>query len=131
MFRKGYLLRDRSRDPRSAVRGPEALATENGPRTAGHGLRFVIAAGLLLLPAIGSSQTGSGVITGTVRDASGGAIPGATVRIINANTRGAVEAVSDEQGTYRTGSLVPGTYRLEISLGGVEPAIREIGVGGG
>ena len=60
--------------------------------------QFVSAVALVLLPAIGSSQTGSGVITGTVRDASGAAIPGASVRIVNAKTRGAVEAVSDEQG---------------------------------
>jgi len=56
--------------------------------------QFVIAAALVLLPAISSGQTGSGTIAGTVRDASGGAIPGATVRIVNSTTRRAVEAVS-------------------------------------
>ena len=131
MFRKGYLLRDRSRGPRSAIRSPGALATETGPLTAGHGLRFVIAGALLLLPAIASSQTGSGIITGTVRDASGGAVPGATVRIVNSNTHRAVEAVSDEQGAYRTDALTPGTYRLEIALAGFETAVREVGVADG
>jgi iron complex outermembrane receptor protein len=93
--------------------------------------QFVLAAALMLLPAISSGQTGSGVITGTVRDASGGAIPGATVRIVNSKTRGAVEAVSDEQGAYRTGALTPGAYRLEIALSGFETAVREVGLSDG
>ena len=92
---------------------------------------LIVALALVLLPAIGSSQTGSGLITGTVRDASGGAIPGATVRIVNTGTRGTVEAVSDEQGAYRTGALVPGTYRLDITLSGFETAVREVGLADG
>jgi len=93
--------------------------------------QFVIAAALVLLPAISSGQTGSGTIAGTVRDASGGAIPGATVRIVNSTTRRAVEAVSDEQGAYRTDALAAGTYRLEIALSGFETAVREVGVADG
>ena len=90
--------------------------------------QFAIALALVLMPAIGWAQDGSAIITGTVRDASGGAIPGATVRVVNANTRGTVEAVSDAQGAYRTGALTPGTYRLEISSSGFETAVREVGV---
>ena len=93
--------------------------------------QFVIAAALVLLPAISSGQTGSGTIAGTVRDASGGAIPGATVRIVNSTTRRAVEAVSDEQGAYRTDALAAGTYRLEVALSGFETAVREVGVADG
>jgi hypothetical protein len=69
----------------------------------------------MLLPAAAFAQAETGVITGSVRDASGGAIPGATVRIINEKTRGAVETVSDPQGAYRVASLAPGAYRLETT----------------
>ena len=70
---------------------------------------FVFAAALLLaLPVTASAQAGAAVIAGTVRDTSGGAIPGATVRIVNEQTRGAVDAVSDAQGGYRTGGAAAG-----------------------
>jgi hypothetical protein len=53
------------------------------------------------VPALASGQTGTAAITGTIRDASGGTVPGAVVRIVNAQTRGAVDAVTDEQGTWK------------------------------
>jgi len=43
-------------------------------------LAAVVLAGLIPAPAI--AQT-AGVVSGVVRDSSGGAIPGATVRVIN------------------------------------------------
>jgi iron complex outermembrane receptor protein len=84
----------------------------------------------VLVPAAAFAQVETGVITGTVRDASGGAIPGATVRVVNEKTRGAVDAVSDQQGTYRVESLAPGAYRLEIALDGFETAARSVSVDG-
>ena len=59
-----------------------------------------IAAALVALafPASSHAQTGTSTITGIVRDSSGAAIPGATVRVINEATGATVEAVSNEQG---------------------------------
>ena len=48
---------------------------------------FFAAALISLVPAIAFAQIDTGVITGTVRDSSGGAIPGATVRLVNGKTR--------------------------------------------
>ena len=50
-----------------------------------------------------------------VRDSLGGAIPGATVRIVNETSGAPVEAVSDAQGSYRI-ELPPGRYRVEVTL---------------
>ena len=52
---------------------------------------------------------GRGRIAGIVRDASGAAIPGATVHIVNEET-GTRDVVSDGQGAYRTAALGPGAY---------------------
>src|SRR4030095_1581598 len=35
------------------------------------------------------------------------------------------EAVSDGEGIYRTAALIPGRYRLEITLDGFEPVARQ------
>src|SRR4051794_18663911 len=73
----------------------------------------------------------TGVVAGIVRDASGGAIPGATIRLVNEKTRRGVDAVSDSQGGYRIGALPPGAYRLETTLDGFEPVVRAVSIDGG
>ena len=80
----------------------------------------VMTTALFLVPALASGQAGTAAITGTIRDASGGTVPGAIVRIVNEQTRGAVDAVTDEQGAYRREALPAGAYRLEIALSGFE-----------
>jgi len=77
---------------------------------------------LLLLLAL--VQSGSGTITGIVRDASGGAVPGASVRVTNEDTRVAVDAFTNDAGVYRVGALVPGTYRIDAALSGFDSVTR-------
>ncbi len=85
---------------------------------------FMIAAALtMVLPAALSGQT-SGTIAGTVRDASGGTLPGTTVRIVNEETRGTIDLLTDPEGAYRALSLPPGAYRLEAAVDGFETAVR-------
>ena len=78
-----------------------------------------------LSPAFADLPAGSGMIAGSIRDASGAAIPGATIRIINEATGAIAEAVSDAQGAYRADALSPGRYRVEVSLDGFEPVARQ------
>ena len=73
----------------------------------------------------------SGSIAGSIRDASGAAIPGATIRAINENTGAIAEAVSDAEGAYRTAALPAGPYRIEISLDGFEAVARRTVVAAG
>jgi hypothetical protein len=62
--------------------------------------RVIILSAVLLagvIPATAIAQT-AGVVGGVVRDSSGGAIPGATIRVINEATGAAQDAVSDAEG---------------------------------
>jgi hypothetical protein len=79
---------------------------------------------MVLLPASVQAQAGSGTITGVVRDATGGALPGASVRVVNEDTAVSVETVTNEEGLYRVHALVPGTYRIETALDGFDPLTR-------
>ena len=60
------------------------------------------------LPASGFGQTGSSAILGFVKDGTGAALPGATVRVINVETGVAVELTTNGEGVYRASALVPG-----------------------
>src|SRR6476620_4309638 len=70
------------------------------------------------------AQSGSGVISGTVKDASGSPVPAAQVKISNEQTGVSAVTVSNESGIYRAVSLVPGTYRLEVDAPGFERLVR-------
>jgi outer membrane receptor protein involved in Fe transport len=59
-----------------------------------------------------SSTTGS--IEGTVTDANGAAVPGASVRVTSPNLISAQTATSDDSGRYRVLNLPPGKYAVTI-----------------
>ena len=83
--------------------------------------RLLLAA---IFPAVLLAQSGSGVISGTVKDASGSPIPAVHVKIANEQTGVSQETVSNESGIYRAVSLVPGSYRLEADAPGFERLVR-------
>ena len=87
-------------------------------------VQFVLAA-LLSLSPLPDVQAGPAAIAGVIRDATGAAVPGATVRIVNEENGKTAEAVSDAEGTYRATGLAPGRYRLEIALDGFEAVARQ------
>jgi hypothetical protein len=74
------------------------------------------------------AQTGaaSGVIHGTVRDESGGALPGVTVTLTAPGLQlRQIVAVSDAEGSYRFSELPLGTYRVSYELSGFSKFVRE------
>jgi hypothetical protein len=76
---------------------------------------LVFAGCLLLLPSVASAQ----VLAGTVRDASGGVLPGVTVEASSAALIEKVRtAITDGAGQYRIEGLSPGTYSISYSLPG-------------
>ena len=78
----------------------------------------------LLVPAAVIAQSGTSTISGIVKDVSGGTIPGAQVSVVNEETSVAVDTITNEEGLYRVGSLVPGRYRVAIALSGFQPVVR-------
>src|SRR6478736_5910210 len=87
-------------------------------------VRCVALLTLVLTPVIASAQTST--ITGTVKDASGGVLPGVTVEasspVLIEKSRSAVTSGS---GTYSILSLRPGTYTVKFELPGFSTVVRE------
>jgi len=87
-----------------------------------------LAAVTLALPAPAWAQEARGTITGTIRDASGSVIPGATVTISNKEMGTTVTVVTNEVGFYQVPYLIPGTYQVNAELQGFKKAAREVEV---
>ena len=85
-----------------------------------HSTLVVLAVALFAIPAFG--QTPTGRITGVVRDSSGVAREGATVRATNSATGAVRSATTGPDGRYTIASLTPGTYTVFASLIGFRRA---------
>jgi len=68
-----------------------------------------------------SRTAGTGIITGTARDASGLVLPGATIAARNLRTGESADATSSAQGTYAFAGLTPSTYTVTARLTGFAP----------
>ena len=79
---------------------------------------------IVMLSGVLQAQTGTSVITGTVTDASTGAIPGVEVSVTNQETGAKQETITNETGAYRFSALPPGPYRIEASLVGFDRLTR-------
>jgi hypothetical protein len=65
-----------------------------------------------------AAQDANGTISGTVADEQGQVVPGATVTLINENTKLSRTAVTDARGDFRFPTLLPGTYTVKVELQG-------------
>jgi len=85
----------------------------------------------LAIPA--SAQISTGNITGTVKDAQGGVVPGATVTLIDeAKGTKLAPAITNETGSYTFPNITTGTYTVEVTMSGFKTAqSKGIPVSGG
>jgi hypothetical protein len=79
--------------------------------------------GLCSSPA--SAQTFYGSIVGTVTDATGAVVQGATVTITNLGTNDVQAAKTDTAGDYRFVNLVPANYRVVVETSGFKRFERQ------
>ena len=86
---------------------------------------FVVLLVILLLPAAVYAQA---ALTGVVKDASGGVLPGVMVEATSPVLIERIRStVSDDSGQYRIVDLRPGTYSLTFSLTNCEKNSLTIG----
>src|SRR5580658_8734981 len=82
--------------------------------------RFIV---LVLLGATGYAQTFRGAITGTVTDASGAVVAGASVKATNVATAVGITATTTSGGEFAFQDLPLGAYKVEVTAGGFRTAV--------
>ena len=82
-------------------------------------------AGVLLVAATAAAQFDRGQISGRIKDAQGGVVPGATVVVTNNQTQIQSTVVSDGTGFYTFPNLTAGKYTVSAELQGFKKALRE------
>ena len=88
-------------------------------------LRYTAATGAIVLALAGSmaAQGVTGTITGTVKDAQGGVIPGATVTVIS-DTRGTASTpvITGSEGDFVIPNIAADAYTLQVEM----PSFRTV-----
>jgi len=77
---------------------------------------------VLCLAASAAAQVNTGQISGTVKDSSGGVLPGVTITVTNVNTNISQTTVTDDKGAFVMTGLVIGTYTVAAELQGFRKA---------
>src|SRR5215471_20595553 len=74
----------------------------------------------VLMSVVGWAAVG-GSISGTVKDATGGVIPGVMVTVTNVALRREYKTMTDGRGYFSFPNLAVGRYDLTIEMGGFKP----------
>ncbi len=81
----------------------------------------ILVLGILMMPVMAAAQGGLGRLTGTARDQSGAAVPGAAVTITNEKTGETRAAVADALGGYTFSTLRPSLYTIRANFTAFAP----------
>ena len=73
-----------------------------------------------------SAQITAATISGTIKDATGGVLPGVDVGVQNVATGFARSSVTDANGYFTVPGLPPGTYEARASLPGFGTAVERV-----
>jgi outer membrane receptor protein involved in Fe transport len=71
------------------------------------------------------AQQTAGIISGVVKDETGGVLPGVSLTARNTGTEATRTVISDDEGRYRLPQLVPGDYELQAELAGFQTAVLQ------
>ncbi|HEX7318289.1 MAG TPA: TonB-dependent receptor [Pyrinomonadaceae bacterium] len=86
---------------------------------------LVLSLVLLSLTASALGQGATGQITGTIEDAAGAVVPGASVTVTNLATALRREAATGDAGDFAVPQLPPGTYKVEVAAKGFKRVVVE------
>src|SRR6187397_2020060 len=86
---------------------------------------LALAVSFLLVPRLASAQFDAATVLGTVTDATGGVVPGATVTLKNTETGITAATVSDGVGRYQFLNVRIGVYSLRAEQQGFSAAIAD------
>lgn len=75
-------------------------------------------------------QAASSSVSGSVRDSAGAALPGAEVRILNAQQTAIAVSVTDPSGSYRFEGVANGSYVIAASKAGFSRADKAVRIAG-
>ena len=93
--------------------------------------RYTIGTFVALLAAASLlAQSSVGIVRGTVKDQSGGVLPGATVRLSHAPDADRT-TITDAKGEFSFVALAPGRYTITVALSGFTEATRQVAVQAG
>jgi hypothetical protein len=79
---------------------------------------LVVLLAVAALPGLALAQTESGKILGSISDASGGVLPGATVTARSVGTSATRTTTTDAAGQFNFAGLQPGPYEVSVELSG-------------
>src|SRR5580692_1230840 len=92
-------------------------------------LLSTVSACLLLWATVSApAQEPTGIISGTITDASGAVVPDATITITNKGTGAARTAVTNAEGLYSAPALLPGEYEVRLERPGFRTVVSEVQV---
>src|SRR5947208_3779409 len=101
----------------SVLNGGEMMSSKFGR------VLLAVLACLVLLPSLAAAQS---QVAGTVKDESGGVLPGVTVEAASpALIEKSKSAVTDSNGRYTIVDLRQGTYKITFTLAGFSTVVRE------
>jgi hypothetical protein len=83
---------------------------------------FTCAIAVLVLASLSWAQVTTGTISGTVTDATGAAVSGATVTVLETDKGTTLTRTTDETGSFIFPFLVPGVYKVTIEAKGFKKA---------
>ncbi len=107
------------------------MTSRSTPMSAGHVVAFTriflfvaitLAVSLMSMPA--SAQSTAGRVLGTVTDASGAAVAGATVVVTDTQRGTSRILTTDSSGEYVAPDLIPGTYKIRVEAKGFKTVER-------
>src|ERR1700733_12702540 len=85
--------------------------------------RILLILSILLIPAVG--QDFNATLRGTVQDASGGRISGATIEITSAEKGTTRKSITNTTGEYIAAQLPAQTYIITVSYPGFQTQVRK------